>query len=80
MDGDFIKSLEGLPESEIEAKLKEDGWERSSVPFMMANGPVSQIVLPQGSQRHTEVLVLDYSILRPKQYDPHQCYAIYERR
>ena len=77
MDKEFIKSLRGLSEAEIEKKLKDLGYQRGSVGFMMANQEVTRAVLPRGSERHKEVLILDYSVIRPEQYDPHECYAIF---
>ena len=77
MDRDFIESLRGLSESDIESKLKKLGYSRCSVQFQMANDLVTRAFLPRGNETHMEVLVIDYSIIRPKQYDPHECYALF---
>lgn len=77
MDKKFIESLKGLPESELVKRLLAEGYKGCSVPFMMADNEVTRAVLPKGSQRHKEVLFLDYNIIRPKQYNPHECYAIF---
>lgn len=80
MDKDFIESLRGLSEGEIEKKLKELGYKKGSAEFNMASQPVTRAVLPRGSESHKEVLFLDYNVIRPEQYDPHQCYAIFFKK
>ena len=77
MDKKFIDSLRGLSESELEKKLKEFGYSRCSAGFTMINQEITKAVLPRGNQTHKEVLFVDYSIIKPQQYDPHQCYAIF---
>ncbi|MCX6706877.1 MAG: hypothetical protein NT001_01925 [Candidatus Woesearchaeota archaeon] len=82
MDREFIESLKGIPEEGIVAKLKEQGYERGRILFQMANSAnrgVSPGILPQGIETHTEILILDYHVLRPNQYEPHQCYAFFYR-
>jgi hypothetical protein len=79
MDEEFIESLRGLSEEQIEKKLRKLGWRPFSFRFQMADEPITRNVLPIGSQTHREVLVLDYSVIKPEEYDPHQCYELFLR-
>lgn len=80
MDKNFIESLKDLSESNIEKRLKEKGFTRCSSPFVMAGQAIPESVLPMGNENHKEVLFIDYNIIRPSQYHPHKCYAIYIRK
>lgn len=80
MDKEFIESLIGMSEDDIVAKLKEEGYIRCDVQFQMgdsARSGVSPVVLPMGIEKHRDILILDYSVLRPNQYEPHECYAFF---